>query len=37
MWFTYYSVRLSDNSKLKFVDKFTHFIINIGNFVNETA
>lgn len=32
----YYSVWLFDNQKLKFVFKFTHFIDNIGNFVNKT-
>ena len=29
--------RQSDNPKLKLVDKFTHFNINIGNFVNKAA
>ena len=35
--FSYYSVRQPDNSKRKSVDKITHFIINIGNFVNRIA
>ena len=35
--FSYYSVRQPNNPKLKFVDKFTHFISNIGNLVNKTA
>lgn len=34
---SYYSVRQFYHSKLKFIDKFTHFIINIGDFVNKTA
>ena len=33
----YYSVRKSYNPKLKSVDKFTHFIIYIGNYVNKIA
>lgn len=32
---SHYSVWQSYNPNLKFVDKFTHFIINIGNFVNK--
>ena len=35
MRLSYYSVWHSYNPRLKFVDKFTHFIINIGNFVNK--
>ena len=31
MRLSYYSVRQSHNPKLKFVDKFTHFILDIGN------
>ncbi len=33
--FSYYPFRQHYDSKLKFVDKFTHFILNIGNFVNK--
>ena len=36
MRLSYYSIRYSYNSKLKFVDKSTHFVGDIGNFVNKT-
>ena len=35
MRLSYDSVWQSYNQKLKFVDKITHFIINIGDFVNK--
>ena len=37
MRLSYYSIRYSYNSKLKFVDKSTHFVGDIGNFVNKTS
>lgn len=36
MRFSYYLVREFHNPKPEFVDKFTHFVDEIGNFVNKT-
>lgn len=36
MWLSYYLIRYSYNSKPKFVDKSTHFVDDIGDFVNKT-